>query len=110
MEQKIVTLKENLDYNDKTWIARHICHNKSCIKAKHLISGTSSDNQLDSRQYKSGTKLNKEKVRKIKKDLINISKYKYKKDFDEKWAEKYSVSKGCIAKIRLNENWKDIII
>jgi len=40
----------------------------------------------------------------------NYQDYNLKKDFDIKWAEKYSVSNDTIRHIRNNKTWKDVII
>lgn len=106
----IVSFREKLNYKDKSWVARHLCSNSLCINPKHLISGTSSQNAIDNRQHHSGTKLIEENIREIRKDWkVNHKNYKYKKDFEEKWAQEYCVSRGCISNIRLNRTWKDII-
>jgi len=91
-------------------IARHTCHNKSCINPDHLIEGTLSDNQIDSRQYSKQTKLTKEKVIKIRKDLINrdFSIKGSKTKFDKKWANIFNVAFQTIVHIRLGNTWKDI--
>ena len=41
-------------------VTRHMCHNKACVEATHLLPGTTYDNFLDN--YKSGKTLKSQKL------------------------------------------------
>ena len=103
----IVAIKENLEYSDTSWVARHTCNNKKCINEKHLISGTKSDNARDSAKFKKSTKLTEDNVKEI---LQSFSKYSDKllKTFDIEHALKFGVSPTTIKSIRLGNTWKHI--
>ena len=104
----IVHLRDNLNYDDKLWVTRHICNNKNCINSKHLISGSTKDNSADTQSYNKQYKLNKEQVLQLlvdwknKKDTLNNISI-----FEKEWAEKLNVSKNTITSIRLGYRWVD---
>ena len=107
----ILCKKVNKDYKDK-FIARHLCNNRNCINLEHLEIGTNKDNSLDSREYSKKTKLTKEQVISVKKDMIKIdfSKYGEGIKFDKYWSLELGVSKSAISNIRYGNTWKDIIV
>ena len=102
----------NKEYSDKSFVVRHLCHNKNCINLSHLKAGTLSENQLDSRQYKKGTIITEKLVHALLKDSLkqNFSVMGSKKQFDEKWANKTGLSASSIPSIRNGKNWKDLYI
>ncbi len=109
LHRLILSINDMLDYNDKSWIAEHTCHNKFCINPQHLNKGDRISNAKASITYSRASKLTKDKVLIIKKDLYNINKYKYKKDFDNRWSKEFGVSSSCIKDIRNGYTWKDVI-
>lgn len=101
LHKLILSNSLNKDYNDIN-TARHLCNNKNCINQNHLSDGSKSDNAVDARIYSKNTKITQEIVDQIRScDL----KFDFKKDFDAYWANKFGVSVGAIASIRLGKSW-----
>ena len=98
LHRLILANKLNKEYAEID-IARHVCHNKSCINPDHLTEGSRSDNTIDSLFYNSQVKLNKEKVLEIK----NSSSIN-----DKLYAEKFKVTEGTIANVRNGKTWSHI--
>jgi hypothetical protein len=111
LHRLVLSNKLNKEYKEIN-IARHTCHNKSCINPNHLIEGTPSNNVLDSRNYSKSTKLTEQEVRDIRLALLNTTfpKRGDKKKFDEFWANKLNVARTTIVDIRLYKKWKDITV
>lgn len=108
----VCAVKKDLDYFDKSWIARHTCHNRSCINPDHIIPGTRSENSKDSRSYSKTTKLQEKEVREIIDNFLKIEDWPYgsKKSFAEEQAERYGVSADAIQNLVFRKTrWKDIL-
>lgn len=101
----------NVDYTDipEGVVIRHLCHNKKCVNPEHLIPGTMSENNLDSRSYHSNTDLTYENVL----ELLNLWKQwlnhsTVKKHF---WQEvvwpKFGITFSGTTAILYGRNWKD---
>lgn len=98
------------DYDDKSFIVRHLCAKRYCVNPAHLAKGTERQNKLDCRAYSKATKLTENKVKIILRDMkkTDFSIKGSVKKFHEKWASKYSVSIWCIHNIRLGRSWSDL--
>lgn len=85
-------------------IIMHTCNNKLCVNPDHLKEGTNAENSQqmvnDGRQVCGNAKLTIY-VSEIR-ELYNTGNYSY-----ENLAEMFNVTKGAIALIIRNKNWKD---
>lgn len=108
----VCSLKEEKDYNDSSWVARHVCHNKKCINPEHLAAGTRSENTIDSRSYSKAAKITEEQAREIIEDYLKVEEWPYgsKVRFCRKWAETLEVGVDVINNMVFNRaRWKDIL-
>ena len=108
----VYAVKNGLDYFDKSWTARHTCHNRSCINPDHIIPGTRSQNSIDSRSYSKSTKLREEEVREVIDNFLKIEEWPLgsKKSFAEEQSKKYGVSPSSTTNIVFSKTrWKDIL-
>lgn len=94
------------EYEDKTFVVRHSCHNKKCVNPDHLINGTRQQNAYDSICDSAKSKLNWLDIEEIRKDLANYQGSNF--SFDKKWAEKKALHYTTIQNIRLRKSWKNI--
>ncbi len=87
----------------KEALVRHTCDNPSCVNPKHLITGTHSDNAIDSvkRGRHHSQRLNEEDVKDIKWQLCNQPSYGLVNEL----ARQYGVSHTAIGKIKSGKSW-----
>lgn len=105
-------IKNNVDYFDKSWVARHTCNTRSCINPEHIVSGTRSENARDARSYSKSTKLKEENVREIIEKFLEVEAWPIgsKAVFSQKYAEKFDVSISSVHNIVFRrKTWKDIL-
>jgi hypothetical protein len=108
----VYCIKNNVDYFDKSWVARHTCNNRSCIKPEHIVQGTREENALDARSYSKASKLSEKNVREIIENFLRVEAWPLgsKKVFVQKYSEKFGVSTSAIQNIVFRRlNWKDIL-
>lgn len=98
------------DYNDKSFVVRHLCHNKNCFNPNHLEHGSNSDNVLDSRHYSKTVKLNEDQVHLLLQDAKkqDFTVFGSKIKFAREWAKKLPIKENSIVNIINGEFWKDI--
>lgn len=111
LHRLILAKKLGISYSEID-IARHICNNKLCINPDHLENGSRRENALDFREISKASKLNADKVIKIKLAILteDFSVRGNKAKFDKYWSEQFNVSINTISDVRLNKTWKEIKI
>ncbi|MFI4880684.1 MAG: hypothetical protein ACHQD6_09435, partial [Steroidobacterales bacterium] len=78
----------------------HRCDLPACVNPAHLFVGTSSDNQVDAMQKnRRPTRLSVEDVRAIRRMVLDGLS-------DRAIAERFSVSRQRVIKIRLHRQWR----
>jgi hypothetical protein len=108
----VCSLKEERDYNDSSWVARHVCNNRKCINPEHLVAGTRSENTIDSRSYSKATKITEEQAREIIEDYLTVAEWPHgsKVKFCRKWAEALEVGVDVINNMVFRRiRWKDLL-
>jgi len=104
MGRLLYSINHSMEYSGN-WIARHTCHNPKCINPQHIVSGTRSDNAIDSREKSSVSRISMNIAREIRKEWLNSSTKPT--TFDKQWATILGVSVSTIASIRHNRIWKE---
>lgn len=99
----IYCIINNENYNDRSFLVRHLCNNSGCVNPKHLLKGSQSDNTKDSRSYHRGYKLTKKKSEEIRSSWYTTNLTKT--EFDILWSKKLNVSSGTIRNARLKKSW-----
>lgn len=57
LHRYVCALVNGKSYKDRSWVARHTCHRRSCVNPSHLIPGSYRDNSIDSRESSRSSKL-----------------------------------------------------
>ena len=99
---------EGVDYvkTGRDVVVHHTCADKACINPDHLEITTPSENLKAAVSYKRNTKLNETSVHQIYTHwLRDKDNYKFKKDFCEKYAEKFGVQWNAIYAIITKKSW-----
>ena len=105
-------VKNNKDYFDKSWVARHTCNNRSCINPDHIQPGTRSQNSLDSISYSKAVKLTEQNVREIIEKFLEVKEWPLgsKKSFSDELGYRFRVSPSSINNIVFRKrNWKNLL-
>lgn len=108
----VYCVKTEENYFDKSWVARHTCHNRGCINPEHILKGTRAENAIDSRSRSSASKITEAQAREIIKDYLGVGDWPFgsKRAFCEKWAARLGVSVDVPNNIVFRRrNWKDIL-
>jgi hypothetical protein len=110
LHRYIYCVRHQLSYEDKSFVVRHLCHNKRCANPDHLIHGTQRDNSLDSRADYSHVKLCDEIVLKIAHDFVitSFAAFGSLDRFVRRWAEELKVTPSAIYQITQGKTWSDI--
>ena len=108
LHRLLACIKNNWDYNDKSWEAAHLCKNRWCVNPSHIEKLSIDEHRRLDRQKSKNTILSIEEVKEIKQMHLEGNCFNTLGKWDEHIASIYNVSSGCIQHIRLGTRWGDI--
>lgn len=91
----------NLRYDDQSWVARHVCDNRACIRVEHIIPGTRADNVRDRdmrNRTARGTRNGKTKLTPEQVDAIRADHRTH-----QVIADAYNVARSTVSMIKSGE-------
>ena len=111
----ICALTFNRRLDDQSWVARHLCQNPRCIRAEHIIPGTTAENSADRVMHAATTRRPRpnapdvQPVRKPPPKAIltpeNVAIIRRSTKTPEYFAKKYDVTTRCIENARYGKTW-----
>lgn len=105
----IVALRDGLDLQDRSWVARHTCDTPACVAPAHLIAGTVRENVADMvergrmplGERRAHAKLTPSVVRAIRAEVAAGA-------LQREVAARYGVNQTGVGKIVRGETWTHV--